>query len=126
MFTADVTFGGLVWFGCCISNTSHTLSGGKVAVRESSQQMRRTRDESAGVGANWNAEVKVPPGGRRQSAQCLCSGGERKMFGFFSEGTDLSFFFEGVRKPRRVTGTVDCGACSRYGFRLERDFQVIK
>lgn len=118
---ADVTFGGLVWFGCRISNTSHTLSGGKVAARESSQQMRRTRDESAGVGVNWNAEVKVPPGGRRQSARCLCSGGERNVWIFFQRAL-IRLFFEGVRKPRRVTGTVDCGACSRYGFRLERDF----
>lgn len=69
VFTADVTFGGVL-FGSAAraSNTSHTLSGGKVAALQ----------QSAGVGANWNAEVK----GGRQSARCLCSGGKRKMFGF--------------------------------------------
>lgn len=123
VFTADVTFGGLVWFGCRISNTSHTLSGGKVAARESWRQMRRARDESAGVGANWNAEVKVPPWGEGDRVRNVCAAAAKgKCLDSFSEGTDLSIFFEGVRKPRRETGTVDCGVCSRYGFRLERDF----
>lgn len=49
------------------SNTSHTLSGSKVATRKCCDKWD-AHDESAGVGANWNKEVKVP----RQEGASVC------------------------------------------------------